>query len=74
MRWDDRILTLHRAGTKTCAVVAHPGNVTGARWNVIFSRLTTAQNADEFYTLMGELSQDMLDGKIIDEDVLIAVQ
>jgi len=38
-----------------------------------FSRLTTAQNADEFYTLMGDLTQDMLDGKIIDEDVLIEV-
>jgi len=38
-----------------------------------FSRLTTAQNADEFYTLMGELTQEMLDGKIIDEDVLVEV-
>jgi len=40
---------------------------------VYVSRLTTAQNADEFYTLMGELTQDMLDGKIVDEDVLIEV-
>jgi len=39
-----------------------------------FRRLTTAQNADEFYTLMGDLTQEMQDGKIIDEDVLIEVR
>jgi hypothetical protein len=42
-----------------------------AVWGTLQRRLSTVQSADEFYTTMGVLSQEMLTGQIIDEDELI---
>jgi len=36
-------------------------------------RLLEIQSPDEFYTAMGLLSQEMLDGTVVDEDALIQV-
>lgn len=38
-----------------------------------FSRIMAVQSADEFYTTMGVLTQEMLDCRIVDGDELIKV-
>ena len=40
---------------------------------VYFRRLLEVQTPDEFYTAMGSLSLEMLDGTVVDEDALIQV-
>ena len=37
------------------------------------SRILTVNSADEFYTLMGDLTQEMLQGNILDPDSMIKV-
>ena len=42
--------------------------------NYLFSsRLLTVNSADEFYTLMGDLTQEMLQGNMLDADSMIKV-
>ena len=38
-----------------------------------FRRIQSLSSADEFYSLMGVLTQDMMDGKIFNADNLIKV-
>ncbi len=40
----------------------------------VSSRILKVQSADEFYTTMGQLTQEMLDDHIIDPDDLIKVR
>lgn len=39
-----------------------------------FSRILTVSSADEFYTLMGDITQEMLEGNILDADSMIKVK
>jgi hypothetical protein len=40
---------------------------------LVCRRLLLVQSPDEFYTSMGSLSQEMLDGTVVNEDDLIQV-
>ncbi|XP_060079402.1 TBC1 domain family member 30-like [Ylistrum balloti] len=42
-----------------------------AIWGKLSRRILSVGSADEFYSLMGLLTQDMMDGKIFDADALI---
>ncbi|XP_053378292.1 TBC1 domain family member 30-like isoform X2 [Mercenaria mercenaria] len=40
-------------------------------WGKLSSRILTVSSADEFYTLMGDITQEMLEGNILDADSMI---
>ncbi|EDV25328.1 uncharacterized protein TRIADDRAFT_24440, partial [Trichoplax adhaerens] len=42
-----------------------------ALWSILGERISAAENAHEFYSMMGYISQKMLEGRIIDRDALI---
>ncbi|KAL5014864.1 hypothetical protein ScPMuIL_009134 [Solemya velum] len=43
-------------------------------WGKLSSRIMSVASADEFYTLMGDLTQDMLEGRTFDADAMIKVK
>ncbi|KAL4225983.1 hypothetical protein ACF0H5_013970 [Mactra antiquata] len=40
-------------------------------WGKLSSRILTVSSADEFYTLMGDITQEMLEGNVLDADSII---